>query len=117
MTAGRFAAIQAVLGLLLFASLDIVVNSACADELADLRANQLLLQRRLDQLAQIPGAGGLYLNFPDPAGAAASRWAPHGGGSFPRSFLIPGTDTSVRVSGQLSEYVLYFFNGANPHLV
>src|ERR1700746_624853 len=65
-----------------------------ADELADLRAmqtnlrdNQELLQQRIDQLAQTapklmrPGE-------PGPAGVAMI------GGSFPRSFLIPGTDTS-----------------------
>jgi hypothetical protein len=32
--------------------------AAKADELADLRANQDLLQQRVDQLAQIPGPGG-----------------------------------------------------------
>ena len=30
---------------------------AAADELADLRANQELLQRRIDQLAQVPPRG------------------------------------------------------------
>src|SRR5436190_21177848 len=44
------------------------LSSARADELADLRANQELLQRRVDQLAQVPpppppggGAGGPVL--------------------------------------------------------
>src|SRR5690242_21680316 len=71
-----------------------------ADELDDLRANQELLQRRIDQLAQLPrskigpsGTGGTaYGTAPVPGAALV-------GGSFPRSFLIPGTDTSIRVGG------------------
>src|SRR6266852_3664457 len=70
------------------------VPSAKADELADLRANQELLQQRLDQLAQAP-----------PAGPAT------GVGSFPRSFLIPGTDTSMRIGGQAVGSVLWFLKG------
>jgi hypothetical protein len=78
-----------------------------------LRANQELLQHRLDQLAQapIPGPGELY-----PGGArAASAGAGTVGGSFPRSFLIPGTDTSIRVGGAITVNVMYFFNGGNPN--
>ena len=61
--------------------------AAKADELADLRANQDLLQQRIDQLAQIPGPGGAYPGGP-PAPTAGAGTV---GGSFPRSFLIPGT--------------------------
>ena len=55
--------------------------AAKADELADLRANQELLQRRIDQLAQgqPPAAGGIPGGGPGSAlGAQAtpgSRWA------------------------------------------
>ena len=87
--------------------------AAMADELADLRANQELLQQRIDQLAQAPVSpvGGLY-----PGGApAASSGQPSIGGSFPRSFLIPGTDTSLRVGGAITLNVMYFFNGGNPN--
>src|SRR6266704_2240555 len=73
--------------------------AAKADELADLRANQELLQQRLDQLAQAGPATGA------PAG-------PIGVGSFPRSFLIPGTDTSLRVGGQAVGSVLWYLKGA-----
>ncbi len=88
--------------------------SAKADELADLRANQELLQRRVDQLAQIPAVGspvgGLYGGGPrGPVGVAMA------GGSFPRSFLVPGTDTSLRVGGEISEVFDYWFNGGNPN--
>ena len=79
-------------------------TGARADELADLRANQQLLQQRIDQLAQAqaqaagPATGGVT-----GAGTAYGTNAVPGtgmvGGSFPRSFLIPGTDTSIRVGG------------------
>src|SRR5437588_8335109 len=87
--------------------------AAKADELADLRANQELLQRRLDQLAQAPitTVGGLYPGGP-PAPTAGQ---PSLGGSFPRSFLVPGTDTSIRIGGQIITNVTDWFNGGNPN--
>ena len=91
----------------------LAASPAPADELADLRANQELLQQRLDQLAQAPVSpvGGLY-----PGGApAASAGKPSIGGSFPRSFLIPGTDTSLRIGGAIIFNALHFFNGGNPN--
>jgi hypothetical protein len=90
--------------------------AANADELADLRANQELLQRRIDQLAQgqPPAPGGIPGGGPgSPFGAQAAPGTPVGGGSFPRSFLIPGTDTSIRVGGFVDLTSLYFLNGAN----
>jgi hypothetical protein len=81
-----------------------------ADELADLRASQVLLQRRLDQLAQVPSAGELYPGEPRSSATGI-------GGSFPRSFLIPGSDTSIRVGGDFRTSVTYFLNGANPNAV
>ncbi len=91
----RNAAITAVAGgVISVVALLTGVPSAKADELADLRANQELLQQRLDQLAQAP-----------PAGPAT------GVGSFPRSFLIPGTDTSMRIGGQAVGSVLWFIKG------
>jgi Porin subfamily len=113
MATGRIAAFLAAAGSLL----SIAASAVCADELADLRANQELLQQRLDQLAQVPSAAGLYTNFPDPPGVEASGSPDQGGGSFRRSFLIPGTDTSLRIGGQISEYLTYFFTGGLPHLV
>jgi hypothetical protein len=89
------------------------LQSAKADELSDLRANQQLLEQRLDQLAQAPisPVGGLY-----PGGAPApTAGAGIVGGSFPRSFLIPGTDTSIRVGGEIRINALYWINGANPN--
>src|SRR6266571_7724691 len=93
----RNTAITAVSGGAIFAvALLAGVPSAKADELADLRANQEILQQRLDQLAQVPPAR------PGPA---------IGVGTFPRSFLIPGTDTSLRIGGQAVGTVIWFLKG------
>ncbi len=79
-----------------------------ADELSNLRANQQLLQKRIDQLAP-PQAQAP----PTPASApeadihATAPYPPSSGGSFPRSFLIPGTSTSVRVGGSADETFRY----------
>src|SRR3977135_2449861 len=72
-----------------------------ADELADLRANQELLQRRVDQLAQVP---------PPPPGAGPGR--PVMAGSFPRSFVIPGTEVSLRVGGPGVGSLVWTINGS-----
>ena len=75
-----------------------------ADELADLRANQELLQRRIEQLAQVPDSGS-----PAAPGAAVT------GGSFPRSFVIPGTDTSLRIGGEVRLSVDYLLSGGGQN--
>jgi hypothetical protein len=54
-----------------------------------------LLQQRLDQLGQSQ-------DKPSPAPGA-----PLSAGSFPRSFLIPDTDTPVRVGGSVTGIVQY----------
>jgi hypothetical protein len=77
-----------------------VLATAKADELSDLRANQEVLQRRLDQLAQV-GTAKPQL----PPGTATIA------GSFPRSFLIPGTDTSIQIGGYVDLSASYFFSG------
>jgi hypothetical protein len=68
---------------------------AWADEWSDLRTNNELLQQRLDQLGQTP-------NNPDLAPDS-----PLARGSFPHSFLIPGTDTSIRVGGSVTGVAQY----------
>jgi len=73
-----------------------------ADELADLRANQELLQRRIDQLAQVP----------PPPPAPGGPGGPVLAGSFPRSFVIPGTEVSLRIGGQGVGSVLWYLKGA-----
>jgi Porin subfamily len=100
---GRVAAIG---GLTATVALLTGLQAASADELADLRANQELLQRRIDQLAQgaVPRGGGV----PGGYGTEAVPGQPLAGGSFPRSFLIPGTDTSIRVGGFVDETLDYW---------
>ena len=81
--------------------------AASADELSDLRDNQQQLQQRLDRLSagqpqavspQAPAPGS-----PNPDDTAKTSDSPLLGGSFPRSFVIPGTSTSVRVGGSVDE--------------
>ena len=95
----RNAAIMAAGGGVLSA-LVLATDAVRADELADLRANQELLQQRLDQLAAETG------------GATPRPGSGIGVGTFPRSFLIPGTDTSLRVGGQAVGSVLWYMKGA-----
>ncbi len=90
--------------------------AANADELADLKANQELLQRRIEQLAQGTNPypeKKAYPGLASPMGAQATPGAALIGGSFPRSFLIPGTDTSIRVGGFIDLTGLYYLQGQN----
>src|SRR5204863_3362600 len=48
-----------------------------------------------------------------PLGAQAIPGQGIVGGSFPRSFLIPGTDTSIRVGGLIDISPNYWITGAN----
>ncbi len=99
--------------------LTVVGGVAKADELAALRASQAalaaqqaaldrqqdLLNARINQLAQAAG--------PNPGGGVGPLGTPEvkgvqGAGSFARSFLIPGTETSIRVGGFIDESVFYY---------
>src|SRR5437016_10313611 len=85
--------------------------AANADELADLRANQELLQKRIDQLSQAPPpAPGPFVPGFGPETRPTA--APVTVGSFPRSFLIPGTDTSLRIGGFADTNVVWYIQGA-----
>ena len=75
-----------------------IVAPAGADELADLKANQELLKQRVDQLA---------LGAPNPVAPGSESMA----GSFPRSFLIPGTNTSLSIGGYVNLTSTYWLNG------
>jgi hypothetical protein len=102
---GRNAVITAAMAFLLSAPLAIGPYAARADEATDLQANPELL-KRLDQLAQVGTAKPL-----EPPGTAAIA------GSFPRSFLIPGTNTSLMVGGQIEMDAGYWFTGGNNNNV
>src|SRR6516162_4856565 len=91
-------------------------STARADELADLRANQELLQKRIDQLAQgapgsVPIPGQYVPGYGPPTGPAGPN-QPVVSGSFPRSFLVPGTDTSLRVGGFANVVAQWYASGA-----
>jgi hypothetical protein len=115
---GAFAAIGGpIAAIVLLAS----SPAARADELAELRAsqehlraNQELLQKRIDQLSQAPppGAPGPYVPGFGPETRPAA--APVATGSFPRSFLIPGTDTSLRIGGIAWTDVVWWIKGSAP---
>src|SRR5215472_6240356 len=89
------------------------LSGAAADELADLRANQQLLQKRIDQLAQgsVPGS---YVPGFGPETRKDIAGTPVTAGSFPRSFLVPGTDTSMRIGGFAEGVVTWYLSGAIP---
>jgi len=119
----KFGSVAAIGGTTAMVALLTGLPGVRADEMADLRANQQLLQQRIDQLAQAQaqapggppppltgGAGGgqaLTLGYKPAPGT------PSLGGSFPRSFLIPGTDTSLRVGGFVDITGLYYLQGNN----
>jgi len=111
MRKGQGAAAAAGTAWLVLAPLVMTAAPARADELSELRANQELLQRRLDQLAQAQAPGNPF-GVGGPPGPVGVQTV---GGSFPRSFLIPGTDTSIRLGGEIRENLLYSFTGANPN--
>jgi hypothetical protein len=107
MTKRRDAVSAAAIALVLSAPMATISNPALADELSDLRVNQELLQRRLDQLAQARVPGNVF-GVGGPPGPTKVQMM---GGSFPRSFLIPGTDTSIRVGGEARMNALYWLDG------
>src|SRR5213595_1713333 len=94
--------VAALGGLTAAVALITALPSARADELGDLRANQELLQRRIDQLAQVPPPGA------PPGGPGGPVMA----GSFPRSFVVPGTEVSLRVGGQGVGSVVWYMKGS-----
>src|SRR6516165_11005951 len=103
-TSGLLAAVTVLVGL----------PAATADELADLRANQELLQKRIDQLSQAPPQAAPYVPGFGPETHKQVGGTPVVGGSFPRSFLIPGTDTSLRIGGFANASALWYIKGAAP---
>jgi hypothetical protein len=120
MTRSRsFGSLSAIGGLTAAIAVVAGFADARADEMADLRANQLLLQQRIDQLAQAQAqAGGPATGGVTGANAYGTNAVPGAGmvgGSFPRSFLIPGTDTSIRVGGFADLTIDYYLQNGPPN--
>jgi len=97
--------IESTVGLAIFAGL----TGVCATQL---QTNQQLLDQRIDRLAAGDQNAGPGMNFSiDQNKAAGSSGMT---GSFPRSILLPGTDTSFKAYGEIGETLGYGFTGGNP---
>src|SRR5215472_7710764 len=83
------------------------VAAASGARADDLQLNQQLLNSRVDQLAAVGLAPDQFgVNQYPAAGAPVTA------GSFPRSILIPGTDTSIKIYGQIAEILDYYLSGS-----
>lgn len=84
-----------------FAASAILANppAASADGPNGARNDQGSIQSRIDQLARPQPQAGQQ------PGEPATPPTP---GSFPRSFLIPGTDTSIRIGGSVDGTASYY---------
>ena len=80
---------------------------ARADELSQLQANQQILQQELNKLKIEQQAAVTARPLPPGAPSLA--------GSFPRSFLIPGTDTSIRIGGFVTLDIADYVTGGSPN--
>jgi hypothetical protein len=92
MTRGQ-AVLAGMLAILLAGLVGSVGFGARGDELSDLRANNLLLQQKIDQARALNG------DAPAPSAQGGQNSLQ---GSFPGSFRVPGSDTSVRVGGNVT---------------
>jgi hypothetical protein len=90
-----------------------MLTGISAARAGDLQANQQLLDERIDQIAAGQFSGPSVQFSTDQNTAAAG--APVSAGSFPRSILIPGTDTSIKIYGQITTITDYFMTGGPPN--
>jgi hypothetical protein len=101
MAKGKWGSLAALATSTAALALLIGLSAACADEL---QVNQQLLNQRIEQLS-----AGLSVGPSVPASIDPNP------GSFPRSILIPGTETSIKLSGQIVEELDYWFTGGPPN--
>src|SRR5208282_1487820 len=104
---GSLAAIASLTAII---ALQTGLPAARADELQDLIANQQLLQQRIDQLAKAQANEQQAAVEGGPVVAGQPSLA----GSFPRSFLIPGTNTSLSISGFIKLDMTDRIHGGSP---
>jgi Porin subfamily len=114
--ARQIASLPAIGGLTAAIALEAALATARGDELSDMQAQIQLLQQRIDQLAkeqqvgQQPGEqNAAVLGGPVVAGAPAIA------GTFPRSFMIPGTNTSLAISGYIKFDAAEWFRGGSTN--
>jgi Porin subfamily len=111
-TAQRIGSLAAIGGLTALIALEAGLPPAQADELSDMQQQIQMLQQRVDQLSKEQQAQ------PGPQQAAVEggpvvSGAPSIAGSFPRSFLIPGTNTSIAISGYIKYDAAMWFHGGS----
>jgi hypothetical protein len=97
----RIGAVAALGGMTAAVALWAALPAARADELAQLKANQQILQQELNKLQQ----EAKLTAAPVPPGA------PSLAGSFPRSILIPGTNTSIQIGGYVDLAIADYITG------
>ena len=97
----RIGAIAALGGMAAAAALWAGIPGARADELAQLKANQQILQQELNKLEQVAAVHAPLM----PPGT------PSLAGSFPRSILIPGTNTSIQIGGYVDLAIADYITG------
>jgi hypothetical protein len=110
--AQRIGSLAAIGSLTAMVALQTGLPAARADELQDLIANQQLLQQRIDQLAKAQANEQQAAVEGGPVVAGAPSLA----GSFPRSFLIPGTNTSLAISGFVKLDMTERIHGGAPNV-
>ncbi len=87
----QIVAIVAISGLSLAATACAAPAVGNASYASETYASKAMLSSAADRSGSIPPSTGALSNATKPPSDAA--------GSFPRSFLIPGTDTSIRIGG------------------
>jgi hypothetical protein len=112
-TAQRIGALAAIGGLTAMVALQTGLPPAQADELSDLQQNIQMLQQRVDQLEKQQTADQPGDQQAAVEGGPVVAGAPSIAGSFPRSFLIPGTNTSIAISGYIKFDAAEWFRGGS----
>jgi type II secretory pathway pseudopilin PulG len=109
----RTGALAVIGGLTALIALEAGLPSARADQLSDLQGQIQLLQQRVDQLSKEQEAQQPSEQQAAVLGGPVVAGAPSIAGSFPRSFLIPGTNTSIAISGYIKFDAAEWFHGGS----
>jgi hypothetical protein len=114
MTTQMVRVLAAIGGLTALIALETGMPPAQADELSDLQADVQLLQQRVDQIERQQAAVPPREQQAVVVGGPVVAGTPAIAGSFPRSFLIPGTNTSIAISGYIKFDAAEWFHGSSP---
>lgn len=86
----------------------------CGGEIDELKAELLKLQKRIEQLESRPKAEA---SQPERAPAAQASATPVLAGSGPGTFIVPGTDTTLKVYGNVRVDATYDIKGRNNDIL